>query len=303
MRNTILIALLGLAPVAFAQEDRAAKTLAVWDTNGDGALTPDEFPDKATFKKADRDSDGKVTRDEIAIFLGLEKPPAASMPKKKATPAKKGGVGQDKDKPKAKKKPDTSKTDGGVAKAPRTISERVQDFFRRFDRDENRKVERKEAAGVGEPMWKRFDRNKDAAFSVKEATKYIRYTITEAKKRPNRANFFDLFDRNRDNRVTRREYDGPTGFFKSYDHNRNKVVTLEELNMGPNARKSSTRRMEADRNFMADGPTRAPKLGLLARYDKDENGRITLEELNGAEALMTRLDKNGDGVLTGSEVR
>ena len=95
MRNTILIALFGLASVAFAQEDRAAKTLAVWDTNGDGALTPDEFPDKATFKKADRDSDGKVTRDEIAIFLGLEKPPAPFTPEKKGTPEQKGGVGQD----------------------------------------------------------------------------------------------------------------------------------------------------------------------------------------------------------------
>jgi Ca2+-binding EF-hand superfamily protein len=61
--------------------------------------------------------------------------------------------------------------------------------------------------------------------------------------------------------------------------------------------------MDSDREFMADGPTRAPKQGLLARYDKDEDGRITLEELNGAEALMTRLDKNGDGVLSGSEVR
>ena len=103
--------------------------------------------------------------------------------------------------------------------------------------------------------------------------------------------------------VTKREYDGPSPFFRQYDHNRNKVVTLEELNLGPNAGKRSTRNMDADREFMADGPTKAPELTLLDRYDVDKDGRITLEELNGAEVLMARLDKNGDGVLSGREAR
>jgi len=295
MRYALLLPLF-LSTVAFAQEDRAAATLKVWDTNGDGVLTPDEFPDKATFKKADRDSDGKVTRDEVAIFLGLMKPPAEPTktkpaPQKKVTPQKV-----------APKKTET-KTEAAMAKKPFTVSQRVRDFFRRFDANKDKQVARKEAAGIGEDMWKRFDRNKDAAFSTREATRYIRYTLTEARKRPNRANFFDLYDRNRDKRVTRKEYDGPTSFFKAYDHNKNKVVTLEELNMGPNAGKTSTRQMEADESFMADGPTKAPKLGMLARYDKDEDGRITLEELGGAEALLSRLDKNGDGLLSGSEVK
>jgi len=293
MRQATGLALLTLAVAAWAEDDRAARTLAVWDTNKDGVLTADEFPDKETFRKADRDGDGKVTRDEIAIFLGLEKPPAEPG-------AKDGGAP---DKPKEAKKPDATKSDGGMAKAPRTIPERVKDFFRRFDADKNEKVERKEAAGVGEEMWVRFDRDKDGAFSVREATRYIRFTITEAKKRPTPANFFDLFDTNRDNKVTRKEYDGPTAFFRAYDHDKNKVVTLEELNRGPDAGKTDARQMEADKDFMGDGPTTAPKQGLLERYDKDEDGRITLEELNGAEALMTRLDKNGDGVLSGAEVK
>ncbi|MHC4955689.1 MAG: hypothetical protein ACYTGZ_17700 [Planctomycetota bacterium] len=289
----LLLTTLIAASIAEAQQDRAAKTLQVWDTNGDGVLTPDEFPDQATFKKADRDSDGKVTRDEIAIFLGLKKAPKEPAPEEKEKP-----------KPKPAPKPNTTKTDGGMKKAPRTIPERVRDFFERLDRDKNRKVDQKESPGIGEDMWKRFDRNKDKAFNVKEATRYIRYTITEAKKRPNRANFFDLFDKNRDNKVTRREYDGPTMFFKSYDHNKNNAVTLEELNMGPNAgRSKNNKQMQQDKNFMADGPTKAPKMGLLERYDKNEDGRITLEELGGAEALMQRLDKNRDGVLSGGETK
>jgi len=295
MRFAILLPLL-FCTVAFAQEDRAAATLKVWDTNGDGVLTTDEFSDKATFKKADRDGDGMVTRDEVAIFLGLMKPPAES---------KKNGDANTKAAPKKKTTPKKAetKTEAAMARKPFTVSERVRNFFKRFDANKDKQVERKEALGIGNDMWKRFDRNKDGAFGIREATRYIRYTLNEAKKRPNRANFFDLFDRNRDKRVTRKEYDGPTSFFKSYDHNRNKVVTLEELNMGPNAAKASTRQMEADKKFLADGPTKAPKTGMLARYDKDEDGRITLEELGGAEALMSRLDRNGDGVLSGREVK
>ena len=112
-----------------------------------------------------------------------------------------------------------------------------------------------------------------------------------------------MFDRNRDEKVTKREYDGPSPFFRMYDHNRNKVVTLEELNMGPNAGVRNTRNTEADRDFMAEGPTRVPSRNLPERYAANKDGRITLEELNGAEALMARLDKNGDGVLTAGEAR
>ena len=61
--------------------------------------------------------------------------------------------------------------------------------------------------------------------------------------------------------------------------------------------------MRGDEEFMGDGPTRAPKMGLLERYDKNGDKRITLEELNGAESILHRLDRNGDGVLSGREVR
>ncbi|MHC4939212.1 MAG: hypothetical protein ACYTHK_09615 [Planctomycetota bacterium] len=287
-----LFVLLLLGPVALAQDDPAARTLKVWDANGDGVLSADEFPDEATFKKADRDGNGKVTEEEIAIFLGLKKAPPVKK-KKEPKPVKK----------KPERPQGESVSDGGMRKQPFTVPERVKDFFRRFDADKNRKVDKKEAQGIGDDLWIRFDRNKDEAFSYKEATRYIRYQLTEAKKRPNRANFFELFDRNRDKKVTRAEYDGPAQFFRQYDHDRNKVVTEEELNMGPNAGTGNRRQMEADEKFMADGPTRAPKRNLLDRYDKDGDGRITLEELNGAEALMQRLDTNGDGVLSGREAK
>ena len=288
----LFAALILMVPFAHAEGNLAARTLKVWDTNRDGVLTKDEFPDEATFRKADRDRDGKVTLDEIAIFLGLKKAPAPEN-KKEVKPVVKKPA-----RPKGE-----SVSDGGMRKQPFTIPERVRDFFRRFDQDKDKLVSRKEAAGIGEAMWKRFDRNGDDAFSYREATRYMKYTINEAKKRPTRANFFELFDRNRDKKVTRAEYDGPSQFFRQYDHNRNNAVTEDELNMGPNAGKGNRRQMEADRKFMADGPTRAPKMTLLDRYDKNGDGRITLKELNGAEALMQRLDRNGDGVLSGREAK
>lgn len=278
---------------ALLAEDLAERTMKAWDTDKNGVLTREELPDEATFKKADRDGDGKVTQDEVAIFLGLKKAPAAASAKEEK-PAEK-----EKTEP-AKKE---SVSDGGMRRAPFTVSERVKDFFLRFDRNKDKRVERKEAQGIGEEMWQRFDRNDDAAFDVREATRYIRYTLEEAKKRPTRANFFELFDRNHDKKVSKAEYDGPSQFFRQYDHDRDRVVTEEELNMGPNAGRSNRRQMTSDDEFMADGPTRAPARSLLERYDKDEDGRVTLEELNGAEALMQRLDANGDGVLSGREAK
>ncbi|MEM8883727.1 MAG: hypothetical protein AAGD14_06660 [Planctomycetota bacterium] len=286
-----------LATAVLAEEDLAARTLKVWDRNGDGVLTADELPDDATFQKADRDRDGKVTREEIAIFLGLVKPP---QPKTEKPPKAKGGKKTEKPKAAAPE----SKSDGGVKKAPFTVSERVKDFFERYDRDKNELVSRKEAAGIAEELFTRFDRSRDDAFNVREATRYVRWAIREAKKRPTRENFFDLWDRNRDRRVTKREYDGPPAFFRAHDHDKDKVVTLQELNMGPNAGMAMDKKQRArDEEFMADGPTKAPKRTLLDRYDANKDGRITLEELNGAEALMQRLDKNRDGVLSGAEAK
>jgi len=286
-----LAVLLLFAGAAAAQD--AGRTLKVYDDNRDGVLTKNEFPDAAAFAKADRDGDGEVTEDELAIFLGLKKAPPPPKNETEKPEAKKPA-------PEAKKE---SVSDGGVRKRPFTVPERVKDFFRRFDRNDDRKVDKKEAAGIGGEMWERFDRNNDEAFNYREATRYVRFTLEEAKKRPTRANFFELFDRNRDRKVTKREYDGPPAFFRQYDHDKDRVVTEDELNMGANAGGMSRRQMEADEEFMADGPTKAPKRTLVDRYDANGDGRVTLEELKGAEALMLRLDRNGDGVLSGRETR
>jgi Ca2+-binding EF-hand superfamily protein len=225
----------------------------------------------------DKNGDGKITRDEIAVYVGA---------------APKG-------KPEAKK-PDAeeSKSEAAPPKPPRTLKEHVADFFRRYDANKDKRIQREEFQ-AGEDVFKDWDRNRNGELSTREVTRYLRARLEELKKRPTVANFFELFDLNRDRKVTRREYDGPAEFFRRYDHDKDRVITESELNMGPDARGMS----EADREFMKDGPTEAPEKGMLERYDEDGDGRITLEELNGAESVLRRLDRNGDGVLSGREVR
>jgi len=276
-RVPLCAALLLLAAVADA-DPRVDNVFRVWDADGNGILTKGEIPDEALFAKVDADGDGKVTRVEVGRYFGVELEPAG----------KKKGAGEKKD----------EAPPSAALREPRTVPERVEAFFRRFDADGDRKIQREEFRGDA-GVFERYDRSRrDGALDEREVRRYVHEMLEEAKKRPRRDNFFELFDLNRDKRVTKREYDGPPRFFRNHDHDRDRVVTEGELSLGPMG-------AQARRGGQAggDGPTRAPRRGLLERHDEDGDRRITLEELGGAEVLFRRLDKNRDGILSGSEVR
>ena len=276
MRITALLLLFA----ATASADPADDILSVWDKNKDGILTKEELPDQAIFKRADADADGKLTRIEIAAYLRGEKP-KAKTPKVKKPVAKK-------DRPRSE----------AMIVEPRTLEERIAAFFRNFDKNKDGKIQKAEFR-AGDEVFAAADSSRNNELSRREVKRYIRNQLEEARKRPNRNNFFNLFDMNRDKKVTKREYTGPPKFFRDHDHNKDRVVDQKELNLGP----SGGMVRKGDKEFLADGPTTAPRRGLLERYDADKNGRVTLEELKGAKSVMERLDKNGDGVLSGSEVR
>ena len=236
MRFVLVLSLLALPTLADGVDD----IMKVWDANGDGVLDKSEVPDAGIFARIDKDKDGKITRAELAASLGVPK----DDPEKKDAPRK----------AKAKKR-DAKKTESAM-KAPRTVKERVADFFRRLDKNKDKKVQKAEYPTGGD-VFSGYDRNKDDILTNREVTRYVIAMLRAARMRPRPDNFMDLFDLNRDNRVTRAEYKGgPRNFFRSYDHNRNNVVTKDELNMGPN-QNSSARTMRQDQKFMADGPTRA----------------------------------------------
>ncbi len=288
-----LVLLLAAGPAALAESDLDTinNLFKVWDRNEDGTLSRDEAPDPQLFDKIDTNQDGKVTREEAAAFLGVElpKPKAEPRPKPEAKPEPKPEA-----RPAGKKE---SKSVAAVKKRPVTVKQRTKDFFERFDLNKDGKIQKSEFRD-GEQAFGEADRSKNGELSRKEVSAYVKAGLERAKRNPRPDNFMDLFDRNRDDKVTKREYDGPGQFFRMYDHNKNGVIVQEELNMGP--RNAMMRRApEIDR----DGPTRAPKRTLLDRYDADGDRKITLEELGGAENLMRRLDKNGDGVLSAGEAK
>ncbi len=277
MRKLWLCALLASPAVA---EDGVDNVFAVWDANRDNIITADEIPDAAIFGKVDADKDGKITRAEVATFLGV-KPPA---PKEGKGPE--GKEGKDAGK----------KSEAAPELEPRTIKERVDDLFRRYDQDKDGKIQRKDFPAMVDEQWQRYDRTRDEAFNRRETVRYVEEQLETAKRFPRPDNFMDLFDMNRDKKVTKKEYDGPGQIFRMYDADKDSVVTEGELAM------PAMVTMPAEDEMSMDGPTALPKQGLLERHDANKDERITPDELK-AENIFRRLDKNGDGVLTGPELR
>ena len=279
MRKIWLCALLA-APVL--AEDPVDNVFSVWDLNRDNIITTDEIPDAAIFGRVDADKDGKITRMEVAAFLSVKPQPA---PEGKGPEGKEG-------KPGAKEK----KSEAAPDLEPRTIKERVDDLFRRLDLDLDGKIQKKEFPGIGEEQWARYDRTHDDALNRREAVRYVEEQLEQAKRFPRPDNFLELFDMNRDKKVTKKEYDGPGQFFRMYDGDKDNVVTEGELAM------PTMVTVPGEDEMNMDGPTAMPKQGLLERYDANKDERITPDELK-AENIFQRLDKNGDGVLTGPELR
>ncbi len=283
MRKLWLCALLA-APASADEVDNA---FAVWDSNRDDILTPDEFPDEGIFGRLDTDKDGKITRKEVAAFYGIK--PEAPSKEGKGPEGKEGKGGL--------AKPAEKKSEAAPELEPRTLKERIDDFFRRFDLDKDGKVQKKEFPGASDDQWARYDRTGDEALNRREAARYVEEQLEMAKRYPRPDNFMDLFDMNRDKKVTKKEYDGPGQFFRMYDTDKDNVVTEGELAMP-----AMNQMMPEEEEASMDGPTVLPKQGLLERYDANKDERITPDELK-AENIFSRLDKNSDGVLTGPELR
>lgn len=95
----------------------------------------------------------------------------------------------------------------------------------------------------------------------------------------NRANLKKM-DANQDGTVTREEWKGKPGRFNKLDQNNDGIISKEEaLNARHHRGKKHLRKIDANRD-----------------------GQITRDEWQGKADKFSRLDKNNDGIISGSEL-
>jgi Ca2+-binding EF-hand superfamily protein len=97
------------------------------------------------------------------------------------------------------------------------------------------------------------------------------------------------FDHDRDGRVTREQFPGSDERFAALDKNGDGVLTLDDFPAPPVAPPAAP----------AQGAPAGP--GLIARLDKDGDGRLSRAEFQGSDDDWRRLDVNTDGWITTDE--
>lgn len=169
---------------------------------------------------------------------------------------------------------------------------RAADALRGFDQDKNGTVSREEYPGA-DHVFRGADRNRDGVLQPAELLALASDELDDIRKRmksPGRTEFLTLFDLDRDNRVTTEEYDGPAVAFRRFDADGDGVVTYDEIYPERMARRAAEMPKAVDTN-------------AIARFDKDEDGKVAREEFAGSDAAWKRLDRNGDGWITVADAR
>lgn len=97
----------------------------------------------------------------------------------------------------------------------------------------------------------------------------------------------EQMDQNRDGAISRGEWRGDAARFDRLDTDHNQILTRGEIR----GARDEWRGKKAKKNMR------------FAGLDRDNDGRITRDEWRGNDISFRNHDRNGDGVLSGSEVR
>lgn len=105
---------------------------------------------------------------------------------------------------------------------------------------------------------------------------------------------FRRFDTNEDGRITAEEWKGRPEFFERLDENKDGVITREELT--PKGPAGERRGKGPDRRSGKDSAS------FLEKYDGNRDGQVTKEEFP-HERRFSEIDADGDGILSGAEIK
>ena len=198
--------------------------------------------------------------------------------------------GHDKDKDKGKDK-DKKVKDNQASHANAKWDQR----FHGLDRNNNNVVSRAEWNG-DDRSFAVHDWNRDGVLSGDELL---------AGARPNQNRGWDAryngLDRNRDNAVSRGEWNGDDRSFANRDWNRDGVLSGDELRAGATRPTASRLPPPPAPTPKAARPRTESDEVLFARRDVNRDGHVSRAEWVGTASEFNRLDFNKDGVLSAYE--
>lgn len=150
---------------------------------------------------------------------------------------------------------------------PKTPAE----YIKAFDKNKDEKISKDEFKQP-EKRFLLIDANKDNFITLNELENY--YKKADAR--------FNKFDKNQDGKVTKKEFAGGIESFKILDANADGVIEKIEFN----------------RNF----PRLPYEKKVMLMSDKNNDGKISLDEFNGNPKLFKSIDANKDEFLTSGEL-
>jgi len=302
LATAALLAWPALAPAEDKPEGSNNPLFSQLDANNDGQVGGDEIPEdkkrifESLLRKADKNSDGKLSREE---FDQASKETRPDRPVEERAPeGRAGGPGA-----------------GGFPPPGEILS--------RLDRNSDGKITADEVPGDVKERFEKLvamaDKDKDGAVSREEletAARNFNPGQGGEGNRPNPEAIFKMADKNGDGKITSDEVpEDRRPMIERADKDGDKAVTKDEfvaffaaqIGRRPEGRPDGAPRPEGRPEGRPDGGPRPdggfrPNFGIFGLLDKNQDQVVDAAEIEAAPDVLRKLDKDGDGKITPREI-